>query len=107
MKEGATIAAVGIVAGLSEGFMLARAIASYISDVSLPGMVPTLGAALVLVVAALLASLVPAARARVSMSSTRFGRSSRSAMQGAAGRTRSTACLSMSAKPDVGPKFSR
>jgi ABC-type lipoprotein release transport system permease subunit len=31
--------------------------------VSLPGIVPTLGAALVLVAAALLASLVPAARA--------------------------------------------
>jgi len=63
VKEGATIAGIGIVAGVVGGFLLARAIAAYISDVSLPGVVPTLGAALVLVAAALLASLVPAARA--------------------------------------------
>ena len=63
VKEGATIAGIGIVAGVVGGFMLARAIAAYINDVSLPGIVPTLGAALVLVAAALLASLVPAARA--------------------------------------------
>jgi putative ABC transport system permease protein len=63
LREGATIAGIGIVAGVVGGSMLARAIAAYISDVSLPGVVPTLGAALVLVAAALLASLVPAARA--------------------------------------------
>jgi predicted permease len=63
VKEGATIAAIGIVAGVVGGWLLARAIAAYINDVSLPGVVPTLGAALVLVIAALLASLVPAARA--------------------------------------------
>ena len=63
VKEGATIAGIGIVAGIVGGFMLAKAIAAYINDVSLPGVVPTLGAALVLVAAALLASLVPAARA--------------------------------------------
>jgi len=63
VKEGATIAGIGVVAGVVGGFMLAKAIAAYISDVSLPGVVPTLGAALVLVAAALLASLVPAARA--------------------------------------------
>jgi ABC-type antimicrobial peptide transport system permease subunit len=63
LKEGATIAAIGIAAGIGGGFVLARAVGSYISDVSLPGVVPTLGAALLLVVAALLASLMPAARA--------------------------------------------
>jgi predicted permease len=63
LKEGATIAAIGIAAGIAGGFVLARAIGGYISDVSLPGVVPTLGAAIVLVVAALLASLMPAARA--------------------------------------------
>ena len=63
LKEGATIAGIGIVAGGVGGFLLARAIAAYINDVSLPGVVPTLGAALVLVAAALLASLMPAARA--------------------------------------------
>jgi predicted permease len=63
VKEGAAIAAVGVVAGVVGGLALTRAVASYISEVSLPGFVPTLGAALVLVIAALVASLVPAARA--------------------------------------------
>jgi putative ABC transport system permease protein len=63
VKEGATIAAVGVVAGVLGGLALTRAVASYINEVRLPGLVPTLGAALVLVVAALVASLVPAARA--------------------------------------------
>jgi putative ABC transport system permease protein len=63
VKEGATIAAVGVVAGVVGGLALTRAVASYINEVRLPGLVPTLGAALVLVVAALVASLVPAARA--------------------------------------------
>ncbi len=53
----------GILAGVFGGLALTRAVASYINEVSLPGVVPTLGAALVLVIAALLASLVPAARA--------------------------------------------
>ncbi len=63
VKEGAVIAAVGVVAGVVGGIALTRLVAAYINDVSLPGLVPTLGAALVLVVAALAASLVPAARA--------------------------------------------
>jgi hypothetical protein len=63
VKEGATIAAVGVVAGLLGGLALTRAVAAYINEVSLPGLLPTLGAAFVLVVAALVASLIPAARA--------------------------------------------
>jgi ABC-type antimicrobial peptide transport system permease subunit len=63
VKEGVWIAAVGIVAGILGGLALTRAAATYIAEVSLPGVLPTLGAAAVLVVAALLASLVPAARA--------------------------------------------
>ena len=63
LKEGVWIAAVGIVAGILGGLALTRALAAYIAEVSLPGVLPTLGAAAVLVVAALLASLVPAARA--------------------------------------------
>jgi ABC-type lipoprotein release transport system permease subunit len=43
--------------------VLTRVAGSYIAEVSLPGVVPTLGAIAVLVVAALLASLVPAVRA--------------------------------------------
>jgi predicted permease len=63
LKEGAIIAAVGVVAGVVGGLLLTRAVGSYIEDISLPGVVPTLGAALVLVIAALFAALVPAARA--------------------------------------------
>jgi predicted permease len=63
VKEGATIAAIGIAAGLVGGLALTRALGVYIAEVSLPGVVPTLGAAFVLVIAALCASLVPAARA--------------------------------------------
>jgi len=63
LGEGAVIAGVGIVAGVVGGFALARFVGSYITDVRLPGMMPIIGAALVLVAAAVLASLLPAARA--------------------------------------------
>jgi predicted permease len=63
MKEGAAIAGAGVVAGIVGGLLLARAATNYISEISLPGWMPSVGAALVLTIAALLASLVPAARA--------------------------------------------
>ena len=63
LGEGAVIAGVGIVAGVVGGFALARFVGSYITDVRLPGAMPIIGAALVLVAAAVLASLMPAARA--------------------------------------------
>jgi ABC-type lipoprotein release transport system permease subunit len=43
--------------------VLARVVGSYIQDVRIPGALPILGAALLLVAAAILASLMPAARA--------------------------------------------
>ena len=63
LSEGAVIAAVGIVAGVVGGFALAQFVGSYITDVKLPGVMPIVGAAAVLVAAAVLASLMPAARA--------------------------------------------
>ena len=63
LSEGAVIAGVGIVAGVVGGFALAQFVASYITDVRLPGVMPLIGAAAVLVGAAVLASLMPAARA--------------------------------------------
>jgi predicted permease len=63
LGEGAVIAGAGIVAGAVGGFALARIVGGYISDVRIPGAVPILGAAAVLVTAAVLASLMPAARA--------------------------------------------
>jgi ABC-type antimicrobial peptide transport system permease subunit len=63
LKEGATIAAIGVVVGTIGGLALARFAGGFISDVRLPGTMTMVGAAFVLVGAALLASLIPAARA--------------------------------------------
>ena len=63
LGEGAVIAAAGIVTGIVGGFVLARLVGGYIQDVRLPGVLPVLGAALLLVAAAIMASLIPAARA--------------------------------------------
>jgi hypothetical protein len=63
LKEGAAIAGIGIVAGAVGGYVLTRIVGSYIEEVRIPGFVPILAAAMILVVAAVLASLVPAARA--------------------------------------------
>jgi ABC-type antimicrobial peptide transport system permease subunit len=63
LKEGALIAAAGVAAGAIGGFAFARLAGRYIEDVSIPGPLTIVGAAMVLVAAAVLASLVPAARA--------------------------------------------
>jgi putative ABC transport system permease protein len=61
--EGAVIACAGIVAGAVGGVALARVAGSYIQDVHIPGALPIAGAAAILIGAAILASLMPAARA--------------------------------------------
>ena len=61
--EGVLMACVGVVAGGLGGFVLARVIGSYVIPVQLPGVLPIAGAAVVLVAAATIASLLPAARA--------------------------------------------
>src|SRR6185503_14180539 len=63
LSEGLAIAATGITAGVIGGLALARLVASYIQDVRTPGLLPTIGAAMILIAAAILASLMPAARA--------------------------------------------
>ena len=63
LGEGAVIAGAGIVAGAAGGVLLAQLVGSYIQDVSIPGALPIAGAAAVLVAAAIVASLMPAARA--------------------------------------------
>ena len=63
LGEGALIAGAGVAAGAVGGIILARLVSSYITEVSTPGAVPIVGAATVLVAAAVLASLMPAARA--------------------------------------------
>ena len=63
LGEGAVIAGVGIVAGVVGGFLLARLISALLQELRLPGAVPLAAAAAILIVAAILASLMPAARA--------------------------------------------
>ena len=63
LKEGALIGVTGIVAGVIGGLILARVVGRFIAGIEIPGVVPLAGAALVLIAAALLASLMPAARA--------------------------------------------
>jgi ABC-type antimicrobial peptide transport system permease subunit len=63
LGEGAVIAVAGIAAGAIGGFVLARLVGSYVTDVRMPGTLPVAAAAMTLVAAAILASLLPAARA--------------------------------------------
>jgi putative ABC transport system permease protein len=63
LTEGSVMAAIGVVAGAVGGYALARVVGSMIPDVKVPGLLPILGAAVVLLSAALVASLLPAARA--------------------------------------------
>ncbi len=63
LKEGAAIAVIGIAAGATGGYVFAKVAAAYIENVQLPGALPLAAAAGVLVGAAVVASLMPAARA--------------------------------------------
>jgi putative ABC transport system permease protein len=63
LLEGVRIAAFGICAGAAGGFVLAEAAARFFPAVQLPGALPVMAAAAVMIVAAVVASLLPAARA--------------------------------------------
>jgi putative ABC transport system permease protein len=63
LSEGAVIAAAGVAAGAAGGFLLARAASRVIPTVQLPGALALAGATVVLLGAAIVASIVPAARA--------------------------------------------
>jgi ABC-type antimicrobial peptide transport system permease subunit len=63
IKEGAIMAAVGIAAGAISGFILTHLAASFLADLKMPGFVPVLGAGSILLIAAVIASALPAARA--------------------------------------------
>jgi predicted permease len=63
VREGAVIGLVGIVAGAIGGVLLARVVNHYIIEVEIPGTVPIIASAFVLVAAAVLASVMPGARA--------------------------------------------
>jgi ABC-type antimicrobial peptide transport system permease subunit len=63
LSEGVWIASIGIAAGAAGGYAIARVAVRFIDNVQLPGILPVMGAAVVLICAAVVASLTPAARA--------------------------------------------
>ena len=63
VRNGAAMAIAGIAAGLAAGYVVARIAARYVEQMQMPGGIPVVGAATVLLVAAVAASVVPAARA--------------------------------------------
>lgn len=63
LSEGLVIASAGVVAGLVVGFALERTIGKYIGEVQLPGALPLISSAAVILAAAVIASALPASRA--------------------------------------------
>ncbi len=63
LKEGAVIVTAGITAGAVLGYVLTRVASTYLGTARMPGLLPAVGAAAVLTGAAVIASLIPAARA--------------------------------------------
>jgi putative ABC transport system permease protein len=63
IAEGAGMAAAGVLAGAAFGFALARLAGRYILDVKMPGALPVFLSAFVLMAVAVIASVLPAARA--------------------------------------------
>jgi len=63
IAQGALMAAVGIVAGATFGYLLARLANSYVVDMRMPDAIPVAASAAVLLAAAIVASVLPAARA--------------------------------------------
>jgi predicted permease len=63
LSEGAAIAGIGIAVGAAGGYALGRVAGIYLHNLELPGVLPVLGATIVLMTAAIVASLMPAARA--------------------------------------------
>lgn len=63
LRQGAAIAGIGIIVGVLGGWLLVRLVGGFIPGVDTPGLLPIAGAAVVLAAAAVLASVMPAARA--------------------------------------------
>jgi len=63
MAEGAWLAALGVIAGAAFGFVLARLAGDYFLELKMPGALPVAVSALVLITVAVVASMLPAARA--------------------------------------------
>jgi putative ABC transport system permease protein len=63
ISQGAVMAATGVIVGAACGFALARLASSYFLEIQMPGALPVVGSAIVLLAAAVVASVLPAARA--------------------------------------------
>jgi putative ABC transport system permease protein len=63
VAEGFVMAAVGVLAGATFGLVVARVAGSYFGDLKMPGALPVIVSAFVLLGAAVVASMLPAARA--------------------------------------------
>src|SRR5208282_4821239 len=63
IAEGTVMAAAGVLAGAAFGFVLARLAGRYFLEVKMPGALPVLVSAFVLMAVAVIASVLPAARA--------------------------------------------
>jgi len=63
LAEGLWMSAIGVIAGAVGGYALARIVGSFVQHVQLPGAVPIAVSAAVLLAAAVVGSLLPAARA--------------------------------------------
>ena len=63
IAEGAAMALGGLAVGFGAGFALAQLAGTLLGDLKMPGMLPTAGSALILLIAAVTASVMPAARA--------------------------------------------
>jgi len=63
IAEGVVMAGAGVLAGAAFGFVAARLAGGYFPDVKMPGVLPVVLSAFVLLAAAVVASMVPAARA--------------------------------------------
>jgi predicted permease len=63
IAEGAAMALGGLALGFAAGFWLAQLAATVLGDLKMPGVLPVAGSALVLLLAAVIASAIPAARA--------------------------------------------
>jgi len=61
--DGMAIAVIGVAAGALVGWGLSRLAGNYVQELQLPGPLPLIGSAVVILTAAVLASVVPAARA--------------------------------------------
>jgi putative ABC transport system permease protein len=61
--EGAIMAAAGVLAGAAFGLVISKLARTYIAELTLPGLFPVIASAVILFVVAIVASLLPAARA--------------------------------------------